>query len=425
MSALYIYMFLLDGVLFSFVIGYKKMIFIKDFLFFMLPYICIFFLIDHFQFLVEPFLQKDMVLELYFLLFYLVIALIFYKNLKLLFVTLSIIAVLFSFNFVTRFMTIEVVTIFKVQYLWQIILIFHIFFISLVLILKWLGYRLNILENLLTIKPKYQRFNFIFILIFLTFSFIQIRYINMEPNQEYFLSWVVILVFSNLFLIVYFVIRNEKQRKIIQSQLLEFQKQKEIIQKTDAFKRDYKGILLSLVSYIEQEKCDEALDYIQKLTQYAEKSLEENIYTEISKITYFPVQGLLLKKVESIRSQGVIVQVTVGNYVNDIGINIFDFLRLLNIVIDNALEAAVESETPFIAIELDCAQSKLMVKVINSVKEGAIDFEKIMRNHYTTKQNHRGRGLHIMNQICSSYHNLSYGVSVKDKFFSIHLSVEL
>ena len=99
-----------------------------------------------------------------------------------------------------------------------------------------------------------------------------------------------------------------------------------------------------------------------------------------------------------------------------------DLSHAIEILLDNAFEAAIECEQKFIEMTIAKSNGLYWATVLNSCKN-AVDTGAVFTSGYTTKENHSGRGLNNILEIIRKYpkgrtSDTSLEVEYKDNIFS-------
>ena len=99
---------------------------------------------------------------------------------------------------------------------------------------------------------------------------------------------------------------------------------------------------------------------------------------------------------------------------------IYDFTRILGILLDNAIDAAVECEKKIINVTFRKEMSNDMIAVIiqNTYNNKDVDTETIYQKGVSSKANHSGLGLWKIRQILMRNNNLNLFTTKNDEFFT-------
>lgn len=108
--------------------------------------------------------------------------------------------------------------------------------------------------------------------------------------------------------------------------------------------------------------------------------------------------------------------------------NIYEFTRVLAILLDNSIEAASKCNNKYIQIEFyDIKQMHYQIlKIKNTYPNASIDVNKIFEKGYTTKTNDKhchGIGLWQVNRIINRHANIELNTSTDDQYFMQELKI--
>ena len=104
---------------------------------------------------------------------------------------------------------------------------------------------------------------------------------------------------------------------------------------------------------------------------------------------------------------------------------IYEFARILGILLDNAIDASSRSDEKIINLTFknDYKSSRQIVIIENSYSDKNIDIKKIFEKGVSFKENHTGLGLWNIQQILKKHNNINLFTSKDDKFFSQQLEI--
>ena len=180
---------------------------------------------------------------------------------------------------------------------------------------------------------------------------------------------------------------------------------------TSKLRHDIKNHLLTVNSFLEEDKIDEAEKHISSIIgSYQNK-------TEIVHTGYPAVDGLLNYKLQPASDSGVRTNVKI-TLPSDFNFSSFDLTVILGNLIDNALQAVSPvEENKFIELGMDCSKGVLIIKVSNSFKT-AIQTEngKIVSSK-KDKDNH-GFGLRNVKDVLEKYNGTSK-INIDGSVFTI------
>ena len=98
-------------------------------------------------------------------------------------------------------------------------------------------------------------------------------------------------------------------------------------------------------------------------------------------------------------------------------IPLITYIRILAILFDNAIEAAVLSDVPKISVANFYQDDNFVFMIENSTKEDSIPIDNIYQKGYSSKGDNRGIGLATVSEFQQEYDNLSIETSSSNHLF--------
>lgn len=110
---------------------------------------------------------------------------------------------------------------------------------------------------------------------------------------------------------------------------------------------------------------------------------------------------------------------------NTLKMKIYEFARILGILLDNAIDASNECEEKIINITFrnDSKNNRQLIIIENTYNNKEVNTEKIFVKGFTEKNNHTGFGLWEVRKIIKKNNNANLYTSKSDKFFSQQLEL--
>ena len=104
---------------------------------------------------------------------------------------------------------------------------------------------------------------------------------------------------------------------------------------------------------------------------------------------------------------------------------IYEFARVLGILLDNAIEASNECDEKIVNITFrnDLKNNRQLITIENTYSNKDIDTEKIFEKGMSEKENHTGLGLWEVRKILKKNNNTNLFTSKTDKFFCQQLEL--
>lgn len=187
-------------------------------------------------------------------------------------------------------------------------------------------------------------------------------------------------------------------------------------------RHDYINIISSLKCSIEKKNIDEIENVYNSVLSNLGGSLQSNKYDliNLSKIKITAVKSLLSAKIIDAQNHGVSINIEISEVIKSIYIELLDYIRLLSILIDNAVEAAEATKNPEVSIAFitDQERKEQIIIIKNNTVSTQIDKRKIFESGVSTKGPNRGLGLSIVRDFLIKYPNISLTTQFKDQLFT-------
>ncbi len=242
---------------------------------------------------------------------------------------------------------------------------------------------------------------------------------------------VVVLVMVIIGLIVYLAhwidgrrTLRMQQDMIAQQQLYE-QSLEDIRREVRSYRHDYKNLLAGLAGQAVEGKPEVLRAALSELEIDFDRNLGEKIRlsVQIGNLRIPQIRSLLLSKLTEMKNKGVECRLEVIYPVENVYINVWDFVRCLGILADNAIEAALDTEQPWVEILLLAQEKQLSLQIYNPYTN-TVDPAKMWDDGWSTKGAGRGLGLSSYQRIVKNYSNVSACTSWENGVFVQELTVE-
>lgn len=246
----------------------------------------------------------------------------------------------------------------------------------------------------------------------------------------YYLLLVVMLVLMAV-LVVYLAKRFDAVRKmqlqqeVIAQQRLYEQDLEMIRREVRAFRHDYKNLLAGLSQQAGAGELEELRRTLAELDNGFDLRLGAKIQTstQIGNLQIPEVRSLLLSKLAAMQEKGVECRLEVLYPVVAVDMDVWDYVRCLGILIDNAYEAALDADQPWVEIVLLAQEGRVFLRVSNPYAN-KIEPGKMWNDGWSTKGAGRGLGLPSYQCILKSHPNASPCTSWENGLFVQALTVE-
>ena len=201
----------------------------------------------------------------------------------------------------------------------------------------------------------------------------------------------------------------------------------ELYKEVRSFRHDYTNLLTSLRLGIEEEDMEQIKEVYDSVLKDSSQKLQDNKYDlgRLVNIRDRALKSLLAGKFLKARDKKIVFNVEVPEEIQVEGMSLLDFLTIVSILCDNAIEASAEASQPHVSIAFlkNGAQETFIIE--NSIKEEGIDISEIFSFGASSKGEERGVGLYTVMKIVESYPNASLNTTCQDQVFRQVLTVHL
>ena len=287
---------------------------------------------------------------------------------------------------------------------------------------------LSQLENLDKKSKSLIIANLVFGLIYIFIEiFITMKYLNILPLTFTFANFAMLLLY---FIITLYSISKIIKLKTATTQLEsaeEYNKTLHILHdNVRGFKHDFDNIVTTIGGYINTDDMEGLKKYYVQLEQDCERV--NNLYIlNPDSINNPGIYNLLTSKYHEATEKGIDVNIYFLLDLNDLHMKIYEFARILGILLDNAIEAAEKSKEKLINISFrkDERNNRNLILIENSYANKDVDTEEIFNKGFTEKENHTGIGLWEVRKILSKNNNINLFTSKTDDLFKQQLEIYL
>ena len=322
------------------------------------------------------------------------------------------------------------------SFIWLCIKIF-ICFISLAF-LKWLDYdftnlRKEILDK--AFQKSLTKINWIMGAYYLVIQ--SLSYFEYEQGIQSKTVRHLILVFYLLFFMGVIkkldaYLKEKLHERLDQEQALRYRDMErysrhieELYKEVRSFRHDYTNLLTSLRLGIEEEDMEQIKEVYDSVLKDSSQKLQDNKYDlgRLVNVRDRALKSLLAGKFLKARDKNIVFNVEVPEEIQVEGMSLLDFLTIVSILCDNAIEASVEASQPYVSIAFlkNGAQETFIIE--NSIKEEGIDISEIFSFGASSKGEERGVGLYTVMKIVESHPNTSLNTTCQNQVFRQVLTV--
>lgn len=242
-----------------------------------------------------------------------------------------------------------------------------------------------------------------------------------------------LLYFAFTIIMLYQIIRSIKQDLEKKSKLEEYKnlqeytaKLEDLYQQMRSFKHDYINILATLNCYIEQRDFELLNEYFHNKILPTGKQFSKDTASlgKLANIQILELKGLLYQKF--IRASSLNLQLNIDiptPLTSTNSMKPIDLSRLMGIFLDNAIEAAFETEEKYLFCGLLENEDNIIICLTNSCNMNRFPIEKLYENGFTTKDTGYGLGLFNAKEILKNYPNVIHHTEYKNNRFTQELYI--
>jgi len=248
-------------------------------------------------------------------------------------------------------------------------------------------------------------------------------------NIDYLFNWLLTI------LILYIVIHLFKERQYsIQlsmkyDQLFNYiKKYEEEINKQNVNIHEFKNQLISIKGMTHKNN-KELNKYINSIIKEL-KSVNYKLLRDMNNIPIGGLKGLIYYKLGNLVEKDIMVITKISSNTKKCNLNKLktvvyrDIIKIIGVLLDNAIESAQQSIKKQIVLEIYYDKSKLNILLFNSYN-GKLKIEDFDNLGYSTKGKGRGYGLSLVKQIIKQHNIIEQSRKVTDDYYIIHLIINM
>ncbi|MGY3749650.1 sensor histidine kinase [Vagococcus acidifermentans] len=238
-----------------------------------------------------------------------------------------------------------------------------------------------------------------------------------EAFDQFIIGISVFVMLQLVFVLFLFLITTVKQKDKYEQQLKEQElshlkkytdKLEQSQERLRKFRHDYKNLLLSLKETVDINADADFADKIQELEVYSDAYLSSTKfdYPHLKNVKNDYLKSLLIAKLYQATESSLHCRFECSQVIEVVPIPIFDCVRVLGIMLDNAIEAASESEAKELSLLIyqDAHQIEFLIE--NSCQPLNVPINSLLQKGFSTKAGHQGLGLHTIQEINHKHRNM-------------------
>ena len=190
------------------------------------------------------------------------------------------------------------------------------------------------------------------------------------------------------------------------------------------FKHDFDNIVTTIGGYIKTNDMPGLEKYYSQLVSDCAKV--NNLYILNPDIINNPgIYNLLTTKYAEAEEKGIKVNLSFLLDLNNLHMGIYEFARILGILLDNAIDAASECNNKVLNISFrnDCNNNRNIILIENTFNDKNVNLDDIFKKGVTGKTNHTGLGLWEIKKILKKNNNINLYTTKDEQYFSQQLEI--
>lgn len=186
------------------------------------------------------------------------------------------------------------------------------------------------------------------------------------------------------------------------------------------FRHDFGGIIACLEPAIEKQNINEIKHIYQHVCLKMNQRLIKAEYTafNLKQIEDIAFRNVLTQKMLQAKAQKIPFYLEVSNNIPIVEVPMLDTVRLLSILLDNALEGTEKALYPQITVAIIHDTTTTSVLIQNTRESVVIDKRKIWEKGYSTKGKNRGIGLSSLLDMIYKLGNVDIETIVEEESFT-------
>ncbi len=268
--------------------------------------------------------------------------------------------------------------------------------------------------------------NIVIGIIYLIFQIlITSQYMKSAPLSLTFFDFLILFsyFFISLFCLKKLIALNTVHEKLQKSE--DYNKSlKDMNDNFRCFKHDYNNTVTTISGYLQNNDLSGLKTYFNKLENDCIAvntlgTLDPNVINNPG------IYHLISSKYYQAIDDGIQVSISFFLDLKELNMDIYEFAKILGILLDNAIEAARESEEKIINLTFRREHNKHrdIVLIENSYSNKDINIDEIYQKGFSEKENHTGLGLWEIHKYLSRNTNLNLYTSKNHDFFSQQLEI--
>ncbi len=193
-----------------------------------------------------------------------------------------------------------------------------------------------------------------------------------------------------------------------------------------SFKHDYSNIMLSMSGYIETNDINGLREYFTNEILPLSKNITKSTahLNQLINIKTTELKSIISSKLLYAIELNIEVGTEVTEEISDIPMDTLDLSRIIGIFLDNAIEAALETDAPSLRFALINLEKEYIFVISNTFLEKEIPYATLAKPNVSSKGANRGLGLYNAHSIISKHNHVFLDTEILNENFvqRLHIS---
>ncbi len=273
-------------------------------------------------------------------------------------------------------------------------------------------------------RPIYSWSKYIFIgflALLINVHIVMYYYIGGRYVADRFLLVVPVTIISFIIFFIYTQLLMGSQNQQNKQMMYYINNLKLMSEEITEFKHDINNVYIGLYGLAKSNQLDRLKESVLEI--FDSRVLEQTISTEsLININDRALIQLVAEKMYQASKAGIHFNIEIPYKVTDIPINRIDILRVIGILLDNAIEAAKNSEGQEVYFIIINTKTIFDVTIINSY-DSAVNVSKVDEKGYTTKLDGKGLGLSNVGLIFEKYEGIEWNTFIDEASFIQNITI--
>lgn len=193
-----------------------------------------------------------------------------------------------------------------------------------------------------------------------------------------------------------------------------------------AFRHDYRNVLSTMQHYIDEGNAEALKEYFHQKILNGTPVLDDGGFTlgRLHRLEDNAVKSLLYTKTVAILNHEINLELEIAETVPVLPMDSLTLCRILGILLDNALEAALGSEEKTLRISIVTTDTAVLFAITNSTLPLPVPVSSLLKRGYSSKEGHEGIGLATVTELLDPIPYADLSTRCEDTVFCQTLEIQ-